>query len=53
MARPVGKLPPEAEAILKAAAQTGKPGSMTRAAAIERAIERVQQLHPEHFRREK
>jgi len=52
MTRPAGKLPAGAEALLKVAAQVGQPGSLARRAAIERAIERVQQLHPEHFRSE-
>jgi len=52
MPRLIGKLPPDAEATLKAAAQTGEPGSMTRTIAIEKAYARIAALHPELFKRE-
>lgn len=48
----IGKLPAAAEEILRKAATTGAPGSMTRRIAIEQATARVRALHPEMFKRE-
>lgn len=49
MPRMIGKLPADAEALLKAAAATGEPGSLARRVSIDRALERVATLYPEHF----
>lgn len=53
MSRMIGKLPASAEALLKAAAATGTPGSLARRVAIDRALDRVAEDYPEHFRTEK
>lgn len=52
MSRLIGKLPPEAEAILKAAANTGLPGSLKRRVAIETATAEVRDLYPNLFKKE-
>lgn len=52
MPRLIGKLPPEAEAILKAAANTGLPGSLKRRVAIETATAEVRDLYPNLFKKE-
>lgn len=49
MTRPIGKLPPDAEAILKRAASTGEKGSFERQKAINKACEKVRDLYPELF----
>lgn len=53
MSRMIGKLPPDAEALLKSAAATGAPGSLARRVAIDRALDRVAEDYPEHFKSEK
>ena len=53
MPRMIGKLPPDAEALLKSAAATGAPGSLARRVAIDRALDRVAEDYPEHFKSEK
>lgn len=52
MSRLIGKLPPDAEAILKAAANTGLPGSLKRRVAIETATAEVRDLYPNLFKKE-
>ena len=48
----IGRLPPDAEAILKAAAQVGQPGSIERARAIEDAYQKTEDLYPHLFQQE-
>lgn len=45
----IGKLPPAAEAIFKAALAVGAPGSLARRAAVDRALDQVQSEFPEYF----
>ncbi len=48
----VGRLPPDAEVILQAAARTGAPGSLVRTRAIEDAYRKIETLYPELFKKE-
>jgi hypothetical protein len=50
MPKLIGMLPPEAQAIIKAAAQQGPPGSIQRQAAIDKANQRVRDLYPAFFK---
>lgn len=52
MPRLIGTLPPEAVVILKAAANTGQPGSLKRITAIETATAEVRDLYPHLFKKE-
>lgn len=45
----IGKLPPAAEAIFKAAVSVGAPGSLARRTAVDRALDQVQAEFPEYF----
>jgi hypothetical protein len=50
--RIVGRLPPDAEAILKAAAQVGTSGSIERTRAVEDAYRKTEELYPSLFQQE-
>lgn len=50
MPKLIGMLPPEAQAIIKAAATVGPPGSVQRQAAIDKANRRVRDLWPALFK---
>lgn len=52
MPKVLGKLPPDAEGWLKAAAQSGLPGSLNRRIAIDRAYDRIAETYPELMKRE-
>lgn len=52
MGRIITLLPPDAIALLQAAATVGTPGSVKRLSAIEKAEERIRKLYPSYFKEE-
>lgn len=47
-----GKLPHAAQEALKSASKVGRPGSFERAKAIDKALLKVRDTHPEYFKKE-